>query len=455
MLRLRGLIGFLGCFSIFLGFSDTRFFSKSSSGWANPTPKKFNTTLASSTSLQPTNSTNNFEDPCAQLTITPKLWDTLDLDDYLVNFPGGKNLSLESYAEMVGATNFECGIGKKCNANQICMPVRGRDWYILLATQNWNTFSNQMYQAMTLAMNIVQGLVTSIVNDFAPHQPDVVMICMTLLGVFAGLCGQIPGFLYPAEMGIFGPKVWPFVQGDTGLLAGLVATYHNVYAKLPSDEYSKTIDVNYVLAKARSEAQAKISGATRRVIRSGISTGKGIYGVLKAGIFLDNHFSASERSQDEIEAAISAVGRTRLISAIWKAMNYFIVRGNASCTADGPNGALPGDDVLSYCDQEGIMMNIVQSIDGKLVDRFPVARLLTPKYNLTTEYFVRQSWDCQETYGIYGYDPYRNTVLPANPNAECVANLAVCDMTRKDIQRKAKKKGILTACREVGKIPGI
>lgn len=55
------------------------------------------------------------------------------------------------------------------------------------------------------------------------------------------------------------------------------------------------------------------------------------------------------------------------------------------------------------------MMNIVQSIDGKLVDRFPVARLLTPKYNLTTEYFVRQSWDCQETYGIYGYDPYRNT----------------------------------------------
>jgi hypothetical protein len=76
----------------------------------------------------------------------------LNLDQYLSNFPGGKNLSLEVcgislmlsclsrvlvtslikyissftfyaqfFAEKVGATNFECGIGKMCNANQVRM----------------------------------------------------------------------------------------------------------------------------------------------------------------------------------------------------------------------------------------------------------------------------------------------------------------------------------------------
>jgi hypothetical protein len=73
-------------------------------------------------------------------------------------------------------------------------------------------------------------------------------------------------------------------------------------------------------------------------------------------------------------------------------------------------------------------------------------------------------------------------VLPANPDAECIVSLAVCDMTRNgsifnpdcpvtkyrypvsslvsfeqitDIRRAAKKIGALKACRDVGKLPGI
>lgn len=413
-----------------------------------------NTTTTNFTYPSPSNS-SDFRDPCARLPLTPKLWQSLNLDEYLRNFPGGENLSLEYYAEKIGATNFVCGIGRECNANQICMPVRGRDWYILVATQNWNAFSNQIYQAMVYALDIIQGLATSIVNDFAPHENDFLVPRGTFMGLIAGICGAIPGFLYPSALAFFGGKIWPFVQGGTGLLTGIIWTYHNVYAKLPSDEFSKTMDVNYLLSKAQSEAQAKISNATRQIVQNGISTDRGIYGVLKRGVFLDNHFSASERSEEEMEAAISAVARARLIAAIWKATKHFIVRGNTSCTADGPNGALPGSDVLSFCDQDGMMMNIVQAKEGELVDRFPVARLLSPKYNLTTEYFVQHSWDCQEKYGTYSYDPYKNTILPTNPDAECIVSLAVCDMTRADIRKKAKKKGIIAACREVGKLPGI
>ncbi|WAR55521.1 hypothetical protein PtB15_6B262 [Puccinia triticina] len=114
------------------------------------------------------------------------------------------------------------------------------------------------------------------------------------------------------------------------------------------------MDVSYLLSNAQAETQAKLSDATKKVLENGISTDEGIYGVLKGGAFLNNHFSATERSEDEIRSAISAVARARLIAAIWKATNYFIIRGHKPCTQDGTNGALPGDDVFSYCNADGM-----------------------------------------------------------------------------------------------------
>ncbi|CAH7685657.1 hypothetical protein BY996DRAFT_4580269 [Phakopsora pachyrhizi] len=394
-------------------------------------------------------------DPCARLPLTPDLWKSLNLNNYLINYPDGNKLTLESYAEKVNATNFDCGIGKQCNANQICLPVRGPDWYILVAAQNWNVFNNEMYQATAFAMDIVLGLSSSIVNEVAYHELDNLAIESTLIGLFAGLCGAIPGFLYPPALGIFGPKVWPFIQGGTGLIAGLAWSYHNIFATGPADEFSKTTDVQYILSKAQSQAQNKIADDARKVLQNGISAEDGLYGVLKDGIFLNNHRSVSEFSEREIQDAISMVARARLLAAIWKATKCFIIRGNASCTQDGPDGTFPGNDVLSYCDENGIMMSIVQSKNGKLISHFSYAPLINQKYNFTTKYFTQHSWDCQQKYNKYGYDPYLRRALPANPQAECIVSLPVCDLTREDIHRKKKKKGILKACREVGKIPGI
>ncbi|EFP86911.2 uncharacterized protein PGTG_12652 [Puccinia graminis f. sp. tritici CRL 75-36-700-3] len=215
------------------------------------------------------------------------------------------------------------------------------------------------------------------------------------------------------------------------------------------------MDVQYLLSKAQKQVQAQLSNSMNRTISEGISTDKGLYGVLKGGVFLNDQFVTAERSEDEIKAAISVVARARLLAAVWKATNHFIIRGYKPCTQDGPNGALPDDDVFSYCSPDGIMMNVVQSHRGKLLQKFPSAHLLSPKYNLTTQYFVEQSWNCQDKYGSYNYDPYKGKALPANPDAECIVSLAVCDMTRKDIQKMAKKKGIVKACREVGGLPKI
>ena len=77
------------------------------------------------------------------------------------------------------------------------------------------------------------------VNDYAPHQLDRLMVGGTFLGDLAGLCGAIPGFVFPVMFSFFGGTLWPFIQGGTGFATGLLWTYHNVYAKLPSDEFSK------------------------------------------------------------------------------------------------------------------------------------------------------------------------------------------------------------------------
>jgi hypothetical protein len=77
-------------------------------------------------------------------------------------------------------TNFDCGIEKLCYAdqvsthiqvllewiayadyathtNQLCHPVRGKEWYILVAAQEWNTFMNAAYQSIGWAMTMMQG----------------------------------------------------------------------------------------------------------------------------------------------------------------------------------------------------------------------------------------------------------------------------------------------------------
>lgn len=103
------------------------------------------------------------------------------------------------------------------------------------------------------------------------------------------------------------------------------------------------------------------------------------------------------------------------------------------------------------------MMQIVSSTEGKLVTQFPWATLISIKYNLSIQYFVNHSWRCQQKYLTYAYDPYVNrcvvtsvtqvfrkaildliktqciiiSFLPADPEAECIVSLAVCDMTRK------------------------
>jgi hypothetical protein len=63
----------------------------------SPSSSNLGTTPSNITTHSTVNSstTPDFRDPCAQLPLTPDLWQSLDLDNYLKSFPNGERLSLE------------------------------------------------------------------------------------------------------------------------------------------------------------------------------------------------------------------------------------------------------------------------------------------------------------------------------------------------------------------------
>ncbi|KAH9820311.1 Mss4-like protein, partial [Melampsora americana] len=96
---------------------------------------------------------------------SPELWSELDLNRYLLNYPGGRDLCLEQLAIKSWLLNFDCGIDKMCYAGELCSPVRGKDWYLLVAAQEWNSFMNIIYRAIGFAMTMMQGIIPSMISD--------------------------------------------------------------------------------------------------------------------------------------------------------------------------------------------------------------------------------------------------------------------------------------------------
>ncbi|KNE91985.1 hypothetical protein PSTG_14612 [Puccinia striiformis f. sp. tritici PST-78] len=137
------------------------------------TPKALSNSVVKNSDLnihQDLNTTTH-DDPhllCQSRPLTPSLWKKLDMNSYLDNYPNGTALNLEDYASRVGGLDFQCGIGRICNPGQLCESIYGRDWYALVATQNWNNFVNMLYQAIGDAFDSAAGIN---ISRFQPMSP--------------------------------------------------------------------------------------------------------------------------------------------------------------------------------------------------------------------------------------------------------------------------------------------
>ncbi|PLW42794.1 hypothetical protein PCANC_07980 [Puccinia coronata f. sp. avenae] len=370
---------------------------------------------------------NYSEDGCQLRTLSPALWSKLKLNEYLLQYPGGQETSLEELAIKTGLLNFDCGINKLCYAGQLCSPVKGKAWYVLVAAQEWNSYMNVVYEAVGFAMTMMQGIIPSMIKDFFPDKHDDWAIAKAYL-TFLSACAKV----HPTEGHISNTKWWmQLVQGQIGLSAGEANIMDYAVIPDPVNQHDKWTYFIYQLSKNQDLIQSNLARNSENIISSGISTDEGIYGVLKDGGYLIDHvhsqslINLAAGQQSEMKLSI----QLNLLAAIWEKQRFFILRGSEPCNGDGVNGALSGKNQLSYCDTNNIMMKIVQlKSKNTIASEIYNGHLVFEKYNFTAGFLTERAWRCQSKTKQFQPEVW-NSSKPILIDSECSFNLAVCDLT--------------------------
>ncbi|KAI9610508.1 hypothetical protein H4Q26_006650 [Puccinia striiformis f. sp. tritici PST-130] len=251
--------------------------------------------------------------------------------------------------------------------------------------------------------------------------------------------------------------------------------------------FKRSSSINSMLGEAQHVVQGIISNITQEVLKAGVSTDKGLASLNRDGIFLSGTpLTDRQTVQTEYEKVLklktlvkmwriqvsdssqlqSQSARDELVSLMSKFVG-FAFRTFSSyevlcdpCTQPGKNGAFDDPQRLSYCGEDAIMMSIVrgQASGHEFDSTIYGASRVEGKYGFTTEYLTTASWECQQKYGAFDFEPQfsRNTTDVHNLHKleDCIVNLPVCDCTRPDIMDALKKGTSITkACRQIGGLP--
>ncbi|EGG07385.1 uncharacterized protein MELLADRAFT_105958 [Melampsora larici-populina 98AG31] len=378
---------------------------------------------------------------CDPLPITKATWINLNLDLYLANYPGGHNLTVQEYASSVKANNFKCGISEWCNAGQMCYPVKGRDWYVLLAAQMWNETVNSFYNAIGYTMSLVRASLVEVISGFFP-QPNNLKIFsqkthFEIGALIAGLIGSVFALL-PFVIGM-PSAIFTWAAGLSFIPSVLVTTaaVTTNYKPAPEvDAFSDWSEIGYILSERQNEIHSVLNKHAQSVLDAGISTPEGLFGSLSGGRFLDvDSFFNPEQVESELKTTTMYLS----FDQVFKSMD--------PCEGPGPDGARQGDDVLSYC-KNGTMYNVVRASSGKhpkVINTIPNAQKVTSKFSLTAEQITQTSVECASNGG------QQNSTLPsANGLPKCLISLPVCDCRLDIVKANRKKLGTVRACRKAG-----
>jgi len=441
----------LGCWVV-LVYLGASLVSQSFSMPPPPQGQQFNNQTAVHRNLQPAslprlNLTRQSNlDGCLKDPLTKQLWSKMGMDQHLQKYPGGMNLSLSDYADKVGATNFYCGIGNDCNPSQTCVGINQQDWYALAAAHRFNTFVNQIYEATAYALGVVSDLSPTMVDDLIPDASNFWNFAAVYVGILTAWITGTPAALFGPGVG---STIWMIMMSTMYVSSASAWVVANLYVPDPQ-KFTRWSEVIYRLQDFENHMQGALSNYTQNVIDSGISTENGLYGISKGGdLFDDLHF----RSESEIQADLEQTLKLRSLSHILRVQNAFITRGAQPCNGDGPNGALNEAGKLSYCGNEGIMMNIV--IAGKKDEEEPLhnAGMIAEKYGLSTEFLTATAWRCQQKYGVYRHPTVVNTTQPYDTSSDCLFNLPVCDLTDPRLRDHKHHMSVVEVCRKLGKLP--
>ncbi|KAA1082504.1 hypothetical protein PGT21_005669 [Puccinia graminis f. sp. tritici] len=392
---------------------------------------------------------------CIQPPITNSTWIQLGIDNYLANLPNGASLNLQHYAASVGAPDFICGIGEKCQAGQLCSPVQAPGWEVLVAAQEWNNYQNRFYEAVGTAVQMVTSISSSLVSDLYPpnHTGGIWDLFNTFnlaSGITAGIVGMFAAFI-GLEVVAATPLsllVLPAVAVVFGT-AGVISMKEAVKRRGPT-AFDKFSVYAFYLSEWQKHAQKGIANATRSVIASGVSSPQGISTVLKNGTFFHERPSLNEA---ELVANLKNTTTVRILTDILRSQRAFVTIASDKCTGKGPGGAWKVHNNLSYCSPNGTMFNIIHANKKKVHNKWWNADLIAQKYGISVQYLTEQSYFCQLNHGTANFDPYKSSAFPKDLSAECISNLPVCDFRNPDLAEAKKEKNTIYACRNIGKLP--
>lgn len=391
------------------------------------------------------------------------------MNDYLDNYPGGSGLNLQQYAYKVGATDFWAGVGEHPHIGQLCEAVAGRDWYALVAVQNWNAFVNTLYDSAGYAFGIMSGVIPEMLIDFEKDPSRAYKVGASYIGLVTTWITCFPGCIFstwgPINGGMFdsiGEIIWNSLVGVGYVSTSLAFINSVIIVGGGEDRFTRSANVVTMLAESQRAIQLTISNITQSVISSPINQLNGLAGLNRNGIFLNElPTNFQNKLQRELELAL----KLKSLAKFWRVQNAFVVRGSDPCTYSGVNGAFADNDRISYCGEDNIMMNIVRAEkDGIGFDPTMYhASLVESKYNYTPQFLTTSAWECQSKYGVFEYDPF--SVKNSTFNGErlkdmarigdCYFNIPVCDLTRPDLHalQKKRRKTLTQICRENGGLP--
>ncbi|CAH7668627.1 hypothetical protein PPACK8108_LOCUS3150 [Phakopsora pachyrhizi] len=392
---------------------------------------------------------------CKIKSLSKETWAALQLDDYLKNYPGGLNLSLTQYASSKGLSNFQCGISEYCNAGQPCYPAPPPDWYIFFSVQQWNLSINIMKSAISFAVSFVKStmssLVAALIPDIDTSSLDHFKLDFAVNGAFA----MVSNNLFIDIVGFFG-RFQDATDDFLNIINNLMGSaFYFISIALPNPKAPEAnlrgFDVWTHLSKGLARYETllvqKLANQTASIQEAGISSKDGIYGQVRKGLFITPIEPIFlPRVQEDINNVTLAVSLVKVL----RILNSFVTIGQDNCNYNGKNGAISGSDVLSYCDEQGTMFNIIRVKDGKESRIIRNSMVIEQRYGYSTQLLTNQSWTCQNKYGGFEKFPYTNYTLPRDVLSDCIINLPVCDCRDPTIKKNLEKHGVVKACRKAG-----
>ncbi|KNZ60400.1 hypothetical protein VP01_155g4 [Puccinia sorghi] len=411
------------------------------STWASLSVQKHEIPSINNTGIPTADPLDIEHNPCRKVPLTQDLWSQLGMNTYLENYPRGSQMSLQDYASEVGATDFSVGIGEHPHAGQLCETVQGRDWYALVAVQNWNSFVNTLYESAAYAFGIISGII--------PEMAAMVGLVTTWVTSFPGCIFSSWAPLADAMFDSIGEIAWASFSGTMYVSTAFAYINAVIFVGPGEERFQRGANVAEMMAQAQRAVQSTISNITQNVLNSPINHPEGLAGINRDGSLLNQiPTNFQSKLQRELERAL----KLKSLAKFWRVQNAFIVRGSDPCIYEGVNGAFADDKRISYCGDDNIMMNIVRGEKGGKGYEPTIhhASLVERKYGYSAKFLTSLAWECQRKHGGYEYDwaTTRNRTASHSSSqlrelalaADCYFNLPVCDLTRPESKDHSSPK---------------